>query len=75
MKLNPILLLLLAISTTIISNAQNKHRKNSKFPSYKGLVMAGYQGWFRAPGDGSGSEWGHYGKNGKFDKNHNTIDF
>ncbi len=75
MKLNPILLLLLAISTTVISNAQNKHRKSSKFPTYKGLVMAGYQGWFRAPGDGSGSEWGHYGKNGKFDKNHNTIDF
>jgi hypothetical protein len=37
--------------------------------------MAGYQGWFRADGDGSDSGWGHFGRNGKFDADHNTIDF
>ena len=74
-KLNHIFIFVLTVSTVVNSFAQTKHGKSSNFSSYKGLVMAGYQGWFRAPGDGSGNEWGHYGRNGKFDKSHNTIDF
>lgn len=35
--------------------------------------MCGYQGWFRAEGDGSGRGWVHYGR-GKFDPNHCTVD-
>ncbi|MDP2161351.1 MAG: hypothetical protein Q8K02_12755 [Flavobacterium sp.] len=31
--------------------AQNKHGKTTKYPSYKGLIIAGYQGWFRAKRD------------------------
>lgn len=46
-----------------------------KYDSYKGLMMAGYQGWFSAPGDGSGRGWYHYQKRGRFAPGSTNVDF
>jgi hypothetical protein len=46
-----------------------------KYDSYRGLVMAGYQGWFNAPNDGADRGWYHYkGKNG-FKPESASVDF
>ena len=45
-KLLAAAVLCLAASTSI---AGTKHSTETKYPSYEGLVMAGYQGWFHKP--------------------------
>ena len=52
-----------------------KHSTTSSFTSYKGLLMAGYQGWFNAPTDGATRGWNHYVKNGLFQPGSCSIDF
>ncbi|MEI9946289.1 MAG: hypothetical protein WDN26_18970 [Chitinophagaceae bacterium] len=50
------------IAVFIITNVQGqtRHSATSQFTSYKGLIMAGYQGWHNTPDDGAGRGWGHY---------------
>ncbi|GGW48488.1 hypothetical protein GCM10007383_35690 [Arenibacter certesii] len=45
-----------------------------KYTSYKGLVMAGYQGWFSAVGDNSDRGWYHYKNDCGFHPECSTID-
>jgi len=53
--------------------APTKHAPESRYMTYKGLVMAGYQGWFNCEGDAAGRGWTHYNKNGKFEDGSYTI--
>lgn len=68
------LLSTLIILFTVNIMGKQSHATSSRFMSYKGLVMAGYQGWFNAPEDGAGRGWNHYTKNGKFYPGMCTID-
>ena len=52
-----------------VAPGQTKHNVATLYPSYNGLVMAGYQGWFRAAGDGSAASHYAYG-----DENRSGID-
>ncbi len=59
------------------------HVEGEPFDTYEGLVMAGYQGWFGAPGDGckhneaSNCVWYHYRESEVFKPGvlQNSIDF
>ena len=65
-------LIVMAFLTNAI--AQNKHGKGSRYSSYKGLIMAGYQGWHNAPNDGAGRGWYHYTSKGRFKPGSTNVD-
>ncbi|TFG43225.1 MAG: xylosidase [Bacteroidia bacterium] len=74
MRVRYFLLLALFSATLTCVEGQNRHGISSRFPTYEGRVMCGYQGWFRAPGDGAGKGWGHYAAKGNFENEFLTID-
>ena len=70
-----IILLLFVLMSFSLLNAQSKHASQSKYMSYKGLAMAGYQGWFNCEGDGANRGWTHYAQKGGFADGNCKIDF
>lgn len=66
------ILLLFCLSLTV---CPAQARKAKYYNSYKGLVMAGYQGWFNAPTDGADRKWHHYSGPDGFRPGSCTIDF
>jgi len=69
------LLLALAGGGVAVANADTKHSPTSRFMSYEGRVMCGYQGWFHAAGDSSGGGWEHFGGKNKFSPGNCVVDF
>jgi glycoprotein endo-alpha-1,2-mannosidase len=68
------LAILLLISFTNYVCAKSIHSKSSAFTSYKGLVMADYQGWFNAHEDGAKRGRSHSKKGRIFDPSNIHVD-
>lgn len=57
----------------VSAQAQNVLSKKM-YKSYRGLVMAGYQGWHNAQGDGANRGWYHYTRKGQFKPGFTNVD-
>lgn len=64
-----------AVLAPVDVEAAKRNRKAPGRPEgLEGRVVTGYQGWFRAEGDGSGLGFSHYGKGRRFEPGHCSID-
>jgi hypothetical protein len=72
------ILILMLLFGAVLGCSKQKKVESFKpvpmFPTYKGLLMCGYQGWFRAEGDDAKRGWGSYGVGEKFEPEHPAID-
>lgn len=74
MKTLKILLSVICACVSVMgAQAQNILSKKT-YDSYRGLVMAGYQGWHNAEGDGANRGWYHYTRQGKFQPGYTNVD-
>ncbi len=74
MKITLIQILLVSFLLNVYSFKGFAQKQSPKHIMAPGLVMAGYQGWFNAPGDGADRGWYHYTKEGQFKPGYCTID-
>jgi len=58
----------------VLTTAQAISEPREKPSGIEGRLMSGYQGWFRAEGDGAELGFQHYQKNGKFEPGSCSID-
>lgn len=69
------LLVLLLLSASWVVMGQERADRPWKYMSYRGLLMAGYQGWFNAEGDGAGRGWNHYTHGKEFAPGSTKVDY
>ncbi|MDR2806138.1 MAG: hypothetical protein LBB85_11000, partial [Dysgonamonadaceae bacterium] len=67
--------LLLAICTQSYSQEVIYDETGCHYTTYRGLVMAGYQGWFSCSGDPVNAGWFHYPKDNQVKQGSISIDF
>lgn len=58
----------------VSAKSSTKKIKGVQYPTYKGLVMVGYQAWFTTDKDGSKRSWTHY-YTGRKDENGKRLPF
>lgn len=67
--------LYISSNDSTVSTGQQTVQTEKSYDSFRGLVMAGYQGWFSTPDDGGDRGWYHYqGRDGTFRPGSTNVD-